>query len=217
MRLTLAKIFGVVALLCLASPASAELVTIGSLIFQSDIAHFQGFEIVNETGRDNGCDFADGIPVCDALNFHDTSLTITLSDNTTIVRAPTAGFSFAPIPGFGSYLYGDGTHPGDDLAQSFLFDPSLSITSAIFSGTVSPGSFLVTDGTNESTFIFNGTFSTTLSTLDVTDGLSTSADITIDIQNPNAAPEPTFVVMLALLLLTLFSLRYRGYSRKKGA
>lgn len=155
--------YSVVSLVCLGlvtvSAALAEPVQIGSLLFASNLTTDQGFEVTNSTGPADGCDAADSIPICTILNFVNTSLTVTLDDGSTITRTPSNHFAFTP----GSYIYGD--NPGDDLSNSFLFDTSLNIVSATFSGQIDPTSFQITDSDsngNLSTFFSDGTFSLTL-------------------------------------------------------
>lgn len=210
MRTTL-KGFGIVTLFMFAWQGRAD-ITVGSLVFSNPLVHLQGFEVVNETGPVDGCDAVDAIPVCTILSFQNTSLTVTLSDSSTITRTPSGGFSFAP----GSYIYG--TNIGDDLNQSFLFDidPSLSIVSAVFSGVVAPVTGIqVTDGAGESTVTTSGAFSTTL---DLSGGVSlAAADITISTQQPNVLPEPGGMrLLIGLLALTICFLRYRGFAGSRS-
>jgi len=170
-------------LTCWAGP-----VTVGSIVYLNPlVSGFQGFEIINETGPTDGCDASSSIPVCTVLAFQGTSLTVTLSDNSTLTRTPSGGFSFGP----GAYIYGD--NGGDDPAQSFLFDPALTIVSAVFTGTVFPASFQITDGTSQSTFFSAGVFSTML---DLSGGQPAAAnDITVD-EQATAVPEPGSAMIL---------------------
>ena len=199
MRLARAVILGVICLTGIT--ARADIMTVGSLVYANPLTTgFQGFEVLNLTGPSFGCDAPDGFPVCTVLALENTSLTVTLSDNSTLTRTPSGGFSFGP----GSYIYGD--NPGDDLAQSFLVDPGLSIISAIFSGTVSPDSFQVTDGVSESTFFSNGLFSVTLD-LSLGPPLA-AADITVESAQVTSVPEPNYVVPSGILM-SLLALRRR--------
>ena len=212
MRVTFPKLAGAIALFVLTAPSWADLVTVGSVVYGDPLSTLQGFEIINETGPVDGCDAVDAIPVCTVLNFQNTSLTVTLSDNSTITRTPSGGFSFGP----GGYIYG--TNAGDDLSQSFLFDidPSLSIVSATFSGTVSQNTFQITDGTNETTVNSDGAFSTTL---DLSNNPTLSAgDITINTQSPNALPEPGgMAVLVGGILIALVWMRYRKSLNRRTA
>ena len=210
MRAIFQTISGFVLLLLLVSPGWADLVTVGSLVYGNPLSTLQGFEILDETGPVNGCDAVDSIPVCTVLNFQNTSLTVTLSDNSTITRTPSGGFAFGP----GGYIYG--TNAGDDPNQSFLFDSSLSIISAVFTGTVSQNSFQITDGTSESTVSTDGIFNTTL---DLSGGPPLAAqDIVINTQNPNATPEPGgMAVLVGGLSVALICIRYRKSLNKHRA
>jgi hypothetical protein len=196
MRLMRGVVFTVIFLTGVA--AHADILTVGSLVYFNPITTgFQGFEVFNLTGPTDGCDATDAIPVCTVMALENTSLTVTLADSSTITRTPSGGFSFGP----GGYIYGD--NAGDDPAQSFLFDPALEIVSATFSGTATPGSFQVTDGTSQTTFSSNGLFSVPL---DIPSGSPVaSADITIDAAPVSAVPEPNFLVpggvLMSLLVL----------------
>ena len=171
-------------------PCEAAQVAIGTLIFGNPLSTLQGFEVDNNTGGVYGCDAGNDIPVCTVLAFENTTLRVTLSDNSTITRNP--AYSFLP----GSCDYG--TSMGDDPAESFLFDidPSLSIVSATFSGSVSPDSFLVTDGTSQTTFFSSGLFSVTL---DLSGSPALAGD-TIYAESPveSAAPEPSTAALIAI-------------------
>ncbi len=182
-----------------AIPCWAGQVTIGSFVFGNPLSTLQGFEVVNETGpQPNGCDQPDGIPACTVLAFANTTLTVTLSDNSTLTRTPSGGFSFVP----GDYIYGDNL--GDDQAQSFLFDNSLTITAATLTGIVTPSSFSVTDGTNQSTFFSSGSFSVTLD-LSGAPSLAAADITTSDTVN---TPEPAaFLLAMATLLPLIRSRR----------
>jgi hypothetical protein len=207
-RLTFPK---VIALLALASPVWADLVDVGALVFGNPLSTLQGFEVINETGPVDGCDAVDAIPVCTVLAFQNTSLTVTLSNNTTLTSTPSGGFSFGP----GAYIYG--ANAGDDPTQSFLFniDPSLSIISATFTGTVSPGTFQITDGASEFTVSSNGSFSTTM---DLSGGPPLAvANIGVQVQNTNAVtPEPGGMkVLVGSLFSVLVFVRYLWIRKKK--
>ena len=179
----------------IAMAGSVTPVTIGSLVVGNPLTTFQGFEVVNSTGPVEGCDPNGASPVCTILAFQNTVLTVTFSDNTTATRTPSGGFSFAP----GAYIYG--SNSGDDAAQSFLFDPALTIVSATLSGTLSPDSFQVTDGTSQSAYFSNGTF---LVLLDLSSAPPlAAADIVTDVID-SAAPEPGLSVPAAILLAGLF-------------
>jgi hypothetical protein len=172
-------------------------VVVGSLVYFSDATTgFQTFEVFNETGSpiDNfGCDAANNIPVCTPLNFENSSLTLTFADMSTKTLTPSGGFSFLPGP----YIYG--AQVGDDPNQSFLIDPALSIASATFQGTLSSAQFQITDGTNESTFVSDGTF---IATLDLSGGPpAAAADIITFPGATSAVPEPGSVPVLIVEML----------------
>jgi hypothetical protein len=161
-------------------------ITVGSFLFGNPLTTAQGFEVYNSTGPTNGCDAPDSIPVCTVLVFENTSLVVTLDDGSTITRTPSGGFSFGP----GGYIYGDNV--GDDQNNSFLFDDSLNIVSATFSGDVTPASFLITDSDssgNLSTFFSGATFTVAL---DLSSAPSLAGDvITVDEAQASSTPEPS--------------------------
>lgn len=212
MSVTLPRVAWAVGFFLVVSPGWADLVDVGSVVYANPLSTTQGFEIINETGPVDGCDAGNLIPVCTVLNFQNTSLTVTLSDNSTITRTPSGGFAFAP----GGYIYG--TNAGDDASQSFLFDPSLSIISATFSGTISQDTFQITDGTNETTVVSDGAFSTSL---DLSSGQPLIAgDIQVNIQNPNsnALPEPRgMAVLVGGVLIALVWMRRRKSLNRETA
>jgi hypothetical protein len=184
-------------------------VTVGSLIFANPLTTEQGFEVVNSTGPTDGCDAPDSIPVCTVLAFENTSLVVTLDDGSTITSTPSGGFSFGP----GGYIYGD--NPGDDLNNSFLFDNSLNIVSATFSGDVSPDSFIITDSDssgNLSTFFSDGSFSVTL---DLSGAPALAGDdITVDEAQIAPTPEPsTGVFILSLFPVAWWIAKRTRYRR----
>lgn len=186
----LAAVFSAVTLPALALAGPVNPVTLGSLVFANPLTTFQGFEVVNSTGPVEGCDPAGASPVCTVLSFQNTVLTVTFSDNTTATRTPSGGFAFAP----GAYIYGDNS--GDDASQSFLFDPALTIVGATLTGTVAPASFQVTDGTAESSYFSNGSFSVSLD-LSSSPPLA-AADITTDVGG--LVPEPSLALPVAIFL-----------------
>jgi hypothetical protein len=190
-------------LLLLALPAMASPVAVGSLVFGNPLGTGQGFEVVNSTGPADGCDAGSGYPVCTVLAFQTTSLQVTFADLSTATRTPSGGFAFGP----GAYIYG--LNLGDDLSNSFIFDPLLNIISATFSGTVSPLAFQITDSDssgNMSTFFSSGAFAVSL---DLSSGPPLAAvDITVDSVLP-VTPEPNTVVFFSLGAWLLSSFRYR--------
>lgn len=183
-------------LLTLAVPSllSATPIDVGQLVYSASggSAGLPSFTVYNFTGNTGwGCNAGYGTPVCDSVSFTDTSLVVTFADNFQATASP--DFAFGP----GGYLYGD--NPGDDPAQSFLFDTSQhgDIVDAVFSGTFSPSVFDDLDGGG--TFTSTGTFTSEINLLaDGTAGTGDAADIdAIEAPTGSPVPEPASWWLLA--------------------
>jgi hypothetical protein len=165
--------------------AMATSITVGDLEFNNLSVGVNDFTVNNFTGSNNLGFF----PVSDNVTFDNVVLTATESDST--VLAFNLG-SLAP-----------GTDTSAQVASDLLF------TQVVFSATLDPSTFSLTNGSS-GTFIANPTLSFTLLPSSGS-YLAAGVDLGIIDASPVVTPEPSTISLFAISLLGMLGARARKY------
>jgi hypothetical protein len=163
---------GVLLALCCAQQGFADSIAVGDLEFNSFSPGLNSFTINNFTGSNNLGFF----PVADNVTFDNVVLTATEADATVLT------FDLGSI--------GPGTNTDAQVADSLLF------TQVVFSGTLDPSTFNLTNGFS-STFAADPALSFTLLP---SSGSYLVANVDLGTINAAPVPEPSTLSLLALIL-----------------
>jgi hypothetical protein len=185
------RIAGLIAFLVLfsAHPTRAGSIPIGDLEFDNLSLGVNDFTVNNFTGSNNLSFF----PVADNLTFDNVVLTATESDGTILT------FSLGNIS--------PGTNTNAQFADTLLF------TQVVFSATLSPNIFALTNG-------YSGTF-TAIPAISLTllpsSGSYLVAGVDLGTINAVSTPEPSELLFLAVSLFGIAVFHTTRYLRKKCA
>jgi hypothetical protein len=177
-------IFSLLALALLPTAARASTAAVGDLEFNSYSASMNVFAVNNFTGSNNLGFF----PVADNVSFDNIVLNATESDSTVLT------FNLGDLP------------PGNVVSSPF--SSSINFTQVIFTATLNPSTFMLTD---TSTFVASPSLSFTLLPSSGT-FLVADADFgIINAESLSPTPEPSTFILFAFGLFGMFAVRARKF------